>query len=138
MAEEVPTTETQPVGKTFRPRPVVWLTLLSCVIAFGFIWWKCRSDNRIHFLPAHSQAEWIVFPTPPSALVRQSPELVGMFRRSFEVKRAPDYASISLIAFRDAAVFLNGQPVDCSKRDAKNWKEPFRATAPQLRTGTNE
>src|SRR5687767_14694683 len=116
MAEELLANEPQPVeGRGWR-RPVILLTFLSFVIGLGFLWWKCKFDNSIHFLPAYSQAEWIVFPTPPSAVTRQSPELVAEFRRTFVLPRAPDYSSLSIIAFRDIGVFINGQTVDCSKR----------------------
>ena len=137
MAEEIQTENVAPQRRPIWKAPSVVLTILLCLSAFLWISWKCKFDNHINFLPARSQAEWIVFPTPPDAGLHQSPELVATFYRAFEIKKAPDYATISLLAFRGAAVVLNGQFVDLSKRDRADWKQPFIATAPKLKDGTN-
>ncbi|MCK6447810.1 MAG: hypothetical protein L6Q99_15570 [Planctomycetes bacterium] len=120
-------------------RPV-WLrgaTLATVLALVG--WWLHASlvDPRVPYLERHAGAEWIVYPSAPSARIQNGVELEARFARKFELTSAPSDARVVLHARTAFDVELNG--VRLGSGDGTDWKRAreFR-TQGALRAGVNE
>ena len=100
------------------------------------LWWKCRSDPAINFLPADNQAEWIIFPTPVDAGAHKIAMLDTTFQREFEIATPPKLAELQIRAARRVELRVNDKPVDIPP--SGNWKKPSTINVtPFLQTGSN-
>ncbi|MBW2666574.1 MAG: tetratricopeptide repeat protein [Deltaproteobacteria bacterium] len=100
--------------------------------------WACLSDPDVPFLADHGEAEWIVFPQPPTPAVRPAVALEAHFTRRFELRSQPDTAQLSVRGFRAFAVSINGRPALASAEGA-NWKRASGGSVAELlRQGENE
>jgi tetratricopeptide (TPR) repeat protein len=98
--------------------------------------WFAWRDPAINYLPRHSRAEWIVFPSAVDPHAHLFSGLDATFRREFVLPNQPETAHLSLRAMRRAEVRVNGTPVHFPP--SSNWKK-IVSTDPkeQLHTGTN-
>jgi tetratricopeptide repeat protein/dolichyl-phosphate-mannose-protein mannosyltransferase len=63
--------------------------LAALAASIGTLAWQALSDPAVPFLAGYPGAEWIVYPTPASALPQPGVELDALFRRRFVVAPTP-------------------------------------------------
>jgi tetratricopeptide (TPR) repeat protein len=120
-------------------RPALVALAGGLFLCAAFLWWLCRWDNQIPFLPAARPAEWIVYPRPPDTLPHQAAPVVAVFRRAFELPTAPSSVKLSVRAFKEGKVSLNGQPVEALRLTPQDWKQVRACEAAKfLHAGQNE
>lgn len=117
-----------------------WLrgaTLVALLVCVG--WWLNASlrDPRVPYLARHAGAEWIVYPSAPSARIQNGVELEARFTRRFELANAASNARVVLYARNAFDVELNGVPLGSG--DGTDWKRAREfSTQDALRAGVNE
>jgi tetratricopeptide (TPR) repeat protein len=119
-------------------RPIAWL-VAAILLGCGGLWWLCRYDSGIPFLPAAGPAEWIVYPKPPDTSPHGAMPFWAVFRRSFTLTAAPATAKLSVRAFKQGMVRINGQPVDSLALGEAHWKRRHTIeVAKFLKAGVND
>jgi 4-amino-4-deoxy-L-arabinose transferase-like glycosyltransferase len=103
-----------------KPFPRAALLIVATGITVAALWWKCVRDPAINFLPAHSGAEWIVFPAPMQAGAHRIATIDTVFRREFQLANSPARAELQLRAARRIELKINGKAVDVGSTG--NWK----------------
>ena len=99
----------------------------------------CARREAIFFLPAQAGAEWIVYPKPAETGPHDTLSITAHFRQSFTLTARPANATLTVRAFKGAAVAINGREVSNTPRTGRNWKSPLSAeVAGVLQPGTNE
>jgi tetratricopeptide (TPR) repeat protein len=96
------------------------LLIVAAAIAVAALWWKCRLDPTISFLPADSRAAWIVFPVPVQAGAHRIATLDAVFRRQFQLNNLPVSAQLRFKAARRLELKINGRSIDAGTPN--NWK----------------
>ena len=96
------------------------LVILVATLSVAGLWWKCRIDPAINFLPADHRANWIVFPAPIQAGAHRIAMLDTVFRREFQLSDSPKSAQLQIRAARRVELKINGGNVDL--RAPANWK----------------
>ncbi len=126
------------IRKSWRA-PLLFLLLgagslaLLCAAAQLFL----RSSS-LPLLPAARGAEWVLYPKPLEGTRHRAVPLTATFQRSFVLAASPAQAVLTLRAFSEAAVTLNGHPACATASPASNWKSPLTADVTRLlRPGTN-
>ena len=120
-------------------RPIAWLIAAAVLAGSGWLWWLCRYDSSIPFLPAAGSAEWIVYPKPPDAKPHDAIPFWAVFRRSFTLTNAPATAKLSARAFKQGMVRINGRPMDNILLREQDWKRRHTSeVAGFLKIGENE
>jgi Tfp pilus assembly protein PilF len=113
------------------------LLILAAVTAIAGLWWKCKYDPEINFLPADGRAEWILFPTAVNARSHPVAMMDATFRRTFALEATPKSARLEVRAAKRLELKINGETVQISA--ARNWKEISRVAVQNfLRSGDNE
>src|ERR1041385_5133585 len=74
-------------------------------------WWFCERNSSTAFLPSHSGAEWIIDPMPPEAKARTAFPKQAIFNRALTLMRSPVNATLTVMAFKDVGIFVNGKNV---------------------------
>jgi tetratricopeptide (TPR) repeat protein len=113
--------------------------LAALLAGAGSLWWLAVRSSSIHFLPARTPAEWILYPTPADGPGFDPVELAAEFQRSFNLSAAPQAVTLSVRALKRCEVFINGKPAGPSAPARQNWKQPaiYDVTG-LLTTGTNQ
>ncbi|HOC56794.1 MAG TPA: tetratricopeptide repeat protein [Verrucomicrobiota bacterium] len=120
-------------------RPFAWLIAGAVLLGSGWVWWLCRHDHSIPFLPQAGAAEWIVYPKPPDTVPHGAAPLWAEFRRSFVLAAKPAAATLSVRAFKQGTVRVNGQPVDDLPLREQDWKSRHASDVSRfLKAGENE
>ena len=120
-------------------RAIVATFVLALLTAAGALWWKCTRSEGIAFLPTRAGAEWIIYPRGGEGGTRDTIPVTAQFRHTFTVTALPANATLTVCAFKGAAVAINGREVGNILHPGRNWKLPARAeVAGLLRLGTNE
>ena len=118
---------------------IVALLLLALGTTAAGLWWLCTRDNGVAFLPTSAGAEWIVYPKPPNAKAQNAVPIRAVFRYTFTLNAPPDSATLTVRAFKSAAVVINGQKPDKLELASENWKSPSTTDVTGLlRAGTND
>jgi len=113
------------------------LLIATGVVAVAGLWWKCRFDPAINFLPSDRRAAWIVFPSPIQAGAHRIATLDTTFRREFQIAGLPKSAELEIRAARRIALKINGRPVDFTP--PSNWKSVVSLDAVSfLQSGSNK
>jgi Flp pilus assembly protein TadD len=118
-----------------------WLgaILVSVLLCMTWLWWICRFDDSIPFLPRDSAAKWIIYPKPPDSLPHPAAPASTVFRRSFNLSSVPPGVLVRARVFRQGQVFINDQPVLELGLDQSQWKTIRKTEVTQfLRPGRNE
>jgi len=111
----------------------------ALLLAAGWLVWCCEHRPEISFLPARKGAEWIVYPCPPNSKMHHATEWSASFHRSLTLAAAPTGAVVSVRAFKDCIVFVNGHQVGWSDPPTKNWKQiREEEVSGFLHAGTND
>jgi Tfp pilus assembly protein PilF len=99
----------------------------------SFAYWSSLS----RFLPSNGAAQWIHYPVPPRiAIVTDRSAQRAVFLRSFELAVVPAQARLTLRAFKDCAIELNGHAL--ALPSVEDWKQVRTCeVAAQLRAGSN-
>jgi tetratricopeptide (TPR) repeat protein len=120
-------------------RALAGLMAVAILLGSGWLWWLCRHDSSVPFLPDGGLAQWIVYPKPPDTTPRRVLPIWAVFRRSFTLTAAPATAQLSLRAFQHGEVRINGRVVDQMLLDGRDWKS-LRTTdvVTFLKAGENE
>ncbi len=123
-----------------RPSHVILCLLLGGVLTTaGVLWRLCEHNPNIAFLPAAAGADWIVYPSPADTALHTAAPLTASFTQQLVLESAPASSRLTVRAFREFAVRINGQPVSPFTRAEDNWKSAATADlAGRLRAGTNE
>jgi Tfp pilus assembly protein PilF len=118
---------------------IVAILLLALWTTAGGFWWLCTRNNGIAFLSTRPGAEWIVYPKPPDAKAQHAVPICAVFRCIFTLSSPPTNATLTIRAFKSAAVVINGQKPGHLELAGENWKSPSVVDVTGLlRTGTNE
>jgi tetratricopeptide (TPR) repeat protein len=113
------------------------LLILAAVAAIAGLWWKCKCDPEINFLPRDGRAEWTLFPTAVIARSHPVAMMDATFRRTFALEATPKSARLEVRAAKRLELKINGETVQISA--ARNWKEISRVAVQNfLRSGDNE
>jgi tetratricopeptide (TPR) repeat protein len=119
-------------------RAIVLALVLALFTAAGGFWWMCARSEAIAFLPARAGAEWIIYPRRAGANIHEIKPITAHFRHSFTLTALPANATLTVCAFKGAAVAINGREVS-NTLSGRNWKSPSSAeVAGLLQPGTNE
>jgi tetratricopeptide (TPR) repeat protein len=111
--------------------------LALCLLAALFLWWSCRLNNRIPFLPAHAGAQWLVYPKPAVGARQPAQPLTAVFQKSFALPGSSDKAELTFCAFQKLGLNVNGRTVP-TQDSAASWKSlKTVAIEPFLQPGTN-
>ena len=120
-------------------RIIIAAMLVALLTAAGGFWWSCTRSDGIAFLPARPGAEWIVYPKPLNGQVQYAVPLGAVFRHTFTLDTPPARATLTVRAFKSAAVVINGQTPGQLTLAGGKWKLPATADVTGLlRAGTNE
>jgi tetratricopeptide (TPR) repeat protein len=123
----------------FHGQIIIAAILTALLAAAGGIWWLCERSDTIAFLPARPGAEWIIYSQPPETAARRAYPVRATFKRAFRLDAPPVHATLTIRAFKNANVSVNGHEVGNLKCDGKNWKSPSTASiAGLLQAGTND
>jgi tetratricopeptide (TPR) repeat protein len=113
------------------------LLIIAAAVAVTALWWKCRFDPTINFLPSDHRAEWIVFPVPVQAGAHRIATLDAVFRKQFQLATVPKSARLEVRAARRLELKINGRSVDVVG-NLKNWKNiATLEVLPFLQIGSN-
>ncbi|MBV9618415.1 MAG: glycosyltransferase family 39 protein [Verrucomicrobia bacterium] len=96
------------------------LLTLSAVVAIAALWWKCRRDPAVNFLPGDGRAEWILFPTAVDARSHPVAMMDATFRRTFALEAAPKSARLEVRAAKRTELRINSETVSI---ESPNWKQ---------------
>jgi len=91
-------------------------------IFLGWLWWLCRHDSAIPFLPSAASLQWILYPTPPQATPHRKAVVSAVFRRAFILTAPTSTAKLSVRVFKSGALSLNGQRVPALALTGQDWK----------------
>src|SRR5882762_4255803 len=94
-----------------RSRRIALLVMAGVFIGLGWLWWLCRHDGIIPFLPSPASSQWILYPTPPQTTPHRKAVVSAVFRRAFTLTAPSSTAKLSVRVFKSGALSLNGQPV---------------------------
>jgi len=120
-------------------RPIAALIAAAILLGSGWLWWLCRLDSSIPFLPAGGSAEWIVYPIPPDTTPHGAVPFWAVFRRTFTLTAVPATAELSVRVFKQGTVRINGRVVDKLVLDGQDWKRRHTSeVAAFLHAGENE
>jgi Flp pilus assembly protein TadD/4-amino-4-deoxy-L-arabinose transferase-like glycosyltransferase len=120
-------------------RAIVLALVLVLLTGAGALWWMCARSEAIAFLPARVGAEWIVYPRQARADIREVKPRTALFRHSLVLANLPANATLTVCAFKGAAVAINGRVVNNILSTGRNWKSPSSGeVAGLLQAGTNE
>jgi len=120
-------------------RPILWLIVAAVLLGAGWVWWLCRWDDSIPFLPAERGGQWIVYPKPPDTTPHPAIALWAHFRHSFTLAATPTHADLLVRTFRQGTVRVNGRLVDEVVLGEKDWKRARTCdVASYLKAGANE
>jgi tetratricopeptide (TPR) repeat protein len=120
-------------------RQALAVVIAGVLVCAGAFWWIARHDESTPFLPAAGPADWIVYPNPPDTTPHPAMYTWAVFRRSFTVPRVPSTAILTVRAFRQGAVVINGHTLTNLHLSDEAWKQPHRVdVAERLRAGENE
>jgi tetratricopeptide (TPR) repeat protein len=115
------------------------VVVAAVLICGGWFWWLSRYDNDVPFLAKAGPAEWIVYPKPPDTTPHGAMQCSAVFRRSFAVANLPPTAALSVRAFRQGRVAINGETVDSLHLTEHDWKSTRTVdVAKYLRPGQND
>jgi tetratricopeptide (TPR) repeat protein len=125
----------------FASRWILRLALAAMTGVFVWIVWRCWFDPQIRFMPPHSPAHWIMYPTAPEIAARPvakpGDEFSTIFRRGLVLTEAPANAALEIRALENFAVRINGESLP--PKTNSNWKLATRFDATHwLRSGSNE
>ncbi len=119
------------------------LGLLPCFMATALLGilavfaWKANVDPKIAYLPSRGSAHWIIFSLPVETRTHPVVNVTGHFRRSFTLETLPPSATLSLRAFRQFELSINGQKT-LLQLSGNSWKEESRIDiAKMLHVGGN-
>jgi len=96
------------------------LLIVAAIGAVAILWWKCRFDPAINFLPTDSRAEWILFPAPVEAGAHRIATINTTFRREFRLENSPKSAHVQIRAARRVELKINDKPIEIPA--TSNWK----------------
>jgi hypothetical protein len=111
----------------------------AILICAAWVWWLCRHDSRIPFLPADTAAQWVLYPKPPDANPHNAMPIWATFRQTFTLASVPAKATLATRAFREGVVSINGHRLEQLVLDSQDWKQRHQMeVAAFLRAGENE
>ena len=120
-------------------RPVAALMAAAILVGSGWLWWLCRHDCSIPFLPGGGSAEWILYPKPPDAHMHKAMPVWAVFQQSFTLAAIPARADLTVRAFKEGVVRINGRAVDDLVLREQDWKSAQTLGVQRLlQVGTNQ
>ncbi len=120
------------------PTTVLLAPVVAVMAGLGILGWMCLYTPGIAFLPPRSGTEWIVYPSPPVAIAQRFIPLMATFRRPFKLDTLPPKAVLTVCAFKNFAVTVNGQPAQVI-HPVENWKSASTLDITRnLHMGANE
>jgi tetratricopeptide (TPR) repeat protein len=119
-------------------RAMVLALILTLVAAGSGVWWMCARDEAVAFLPARTGADWILFPRKAVGTIHDTLPVIVEFRHSLTLTTQPYNATLTVCAFKGAAIAINNQAVGIAPSTGRNWKLASSVkVAGLLRPGTN-
>lgn len=110
---------------------------LACAAAAGVLAWQSTRNPDVVFLTSQAPAEWLLHPTPPDTDARPAAPHEVAFRKTFDLERIPQRATLRLSTHRDASAAINGR--DLPLPTVTSWKRVREVDATAwLRAGANE
>ena len=117
-----------------------WAALLLAIGATftAWLWSLGRHSDAVPFLPRQRVGHWIIFPKPLNPLPHRAISSSAVFQRSFQLESRPSQARLSIRAFKEARIVINGEILTNVHLTAQAWKRgSVIEIASLLRTGTN-
>jgi Flp pilus assembly protein TadD len=101
------------------------------------MWYACRHPQS-RFLQPDGAAQWIHYPVPPQVvIVTDRCEQHAVFRRTFELPAAPEWARLRVRAFKSGSIWINGRSIVLP--ESEHWNQVRSAdVAAHLRAGVNK
>lgn len=117
----------------------VWLPAGGAVALAAALFWSVCRQREVSFFSDDSPARWIVYPMVPDLVVRPDGPWRTEFRRRFSIGSMPRGAHLTVKAFKEFNVSLNGVEVSHSSPD-QSWhdRQIAEVAADLLRVGDNE
>ncbi len=123
----------------FRHQLIIAAILAAILAIASSGWWLCQSSEVLAFLPDRTGAQWIIDPVPPEITEHLNAPIKNAFQQRFILSTLPTNVTLTVCAYKNADVFINGHKVSGLQNDAKNWKRPATTVVTDfLRAGTNE
>lgn len=117
----------------------VWLPAGGGVALAAALFWSVCRQSEVPFFSDDRPARWIVYPTVPDLVVRPDGPWRTEFRRRFSLEKVPRGARLTVKAFKEFNVSLNGVEVSHFS-PGRSWHDPLVAEVAEhlLRVGDNE
>src|SRR5205809_609372 len=113
--------------------PALLLIVLGGLGAGAWLWNSSVRRAETNFLPARRPAQWIVYPYAPDLVLRPRVEMSTIFKRSFDLEKAPSGAVLlSIAAFHWCDLSINGRKLPTPMKSGKSWKEPDQFNVSEL------
>lgn len=120
------------------PRLRLTLLLAGLAAALGALWGIARFSSQFNFLPEHSPAKWILYPTPPDTEMHPAVPIWTVFRRELVLAGPSSNTTLELRSFKNFAVEFNGVDLTHLSPKEANWKRATQLDlTPHARPGTN-
>jgi hypothetical protein len=119
-------------------RPLATSAFLVCALAIAATVRirELAADPRVSFLSNEADAEWIRADVPFWLKAYSAAETVTAFRYSFSTNAQVENARLTVRAFRQAAVTIDGTVIDRGARNLDDWKEARTVSLPSpIRAG---
>ena len=97
---------------------------LACLLGAGWRIHRWASDPNVAFLAPDPEGAWIIADDPFRLALRRARQYQTRFRKDLFVGPESSGLSLTLRAFRAAAVLLDGALVSEPRTDLSRWKEP--------------
>ena len=113
----------------------VALAVAAVLIGGGWFWRQARQDSSVPFLSDEGPAEWIVYPKPPDTTPHRAMHCWAVFKRSFNLAKTPSKATLTVRAFREGTMTINGQSVEGLPAQRQGLEAGPRAGRGKIPTG---
>lgn len=103
---------------------VAGILIILALIAAGVVFYRAAGSPASPLLIAKQGARWIRINESPWLGVREPGFVTAGFRKTFRVDAIPEKALLTVYAFKDASVFLDGVPVIAASNEPDAWMNP--------------
>lgn len=118
---------------------VTGVLIILALIAAALFFYRAAVSPASSLLIAKGGARWIRVNETPWLLIKDPEFVTAGFRKTFSVDAVPEKAILTVYAFKDASVFLDGVPVLAASNEPDKWKNPRQVDlAGRLQRGTHQ
>jgi tetratricopeptide (TPR) repeat protein len=126
------------VSQTWQSRLTLLLVGVVTALTMTGLGWYATHSSASRFLPPSGPGEWIVYPVPIDPGTQYAGARKAEFHRSFSLGEVPQTGFLSICAFEQHTVTVNGSRLSGTEFQGHPWRETsIYDIAPQLRKGEN-